>query len=151
MEGNVFIEFEIIKNSDLQELKTELDKLIGAGHKIYTWSKKITPLEMRRYCVINGINRNKNELNEHKKVLELREKRKTYKEIAEELNLKEDKVSYYINTQMFDKWVIDDWIVDYYKKDSSVYSKVDFVVDSDPKLVERFEKSGIKGNVLTKL
>jgi hypothetical protein len=55
------------------------------------------------------------------------------------------------NTPFFKAWKLDDWMTNYYTKDSAVYSKVDIVVDNDPKVVARFERSGHKAKLIDKL
>lgn len=44
-----------------------------------------------------------------------------------------------------------DFIWNFYKKDSFHYSKVDVIIDSDEKLVNKFKARGIHGNVLTSI
>lgn len=151
MEENVFIDFSIIQNSDLQELKSEFDKLIIAGKKIFIWSKKALPSEMSRFCKNIKIQRDPEEINLHKEVLASRAKRNSYKDIADDLDIDIGKVSYFANIRLFEEWNLDDWIIDYYKKDSSIYPKVDFVIDPDQKVVDRFARNGVNGNVVDKL
>lgn len=45
-------------------------------------------------------------------------------------------------------WKLSDWFVDFFIKDSSIYDKVDFVIDPDQRVVDRFKNFGRGGNVL---
>lgn len=148
---NIFIEFEIIKNSNILELKDEFDKLIAGGKKIYIWSKIYQPQQIREYCQNIKIKRSSKEINDHSRSIELRKQNKSYSSIAEELNIDVNKVSYYLNTTLFEAWKLDDWITNYYTKDSAVYSKVDIVVDNDQKVVNRFKRTGHKATLINKL
>jgi len=95
--NNIMIDFSILLTGDIEVLKQEWDILIGAGKKIYLWSKTVTPIDMCIWC-------KKNE--------------------------------------------IFDYIWDYIIKDSTNYSKADFVIDKDEKFVNRFKSRGIPGNIV---
>ena len=69
---NVFIEFQVIKNSNLNSLYQELDLLIAAGKRIYLWSKDITPLEMSIFAKQLDIPIPEEELTLHKSAWELK-------------------------------------------------------------------------------
>ena len=86
-----------------------------------------------------------------KKIKELRLQKKPYKEISEETNTPLWKIGFYLSMKEDKVWTLDDWIKDYYKKDSSVYPKADFVIDPDEKFVNRFQTSGRDGNCIEKL
>jgi len=94
---NIFIDFDIIKASNIHTLKGELVRLIDAGKFIYLWSKSVHPALIKQWC--------------------------SEKELL-------------------------DYIWGYEAKDSFVYSKVDFVIDPDQKVIDRFNHAGIPGNVL---
>ena len=47
---NVFIEFQIIKESIIDSLVEELDVLIAAGKQVHLWSKTVSPAAMQKYC-----------------------------------------------------------------------------------------------------
>jgi len=94
---NIFIDFDIVLNSDLDALKSEWALLIAAGKLIFVWGRQHSPAHMKRWCKENGLY---------------------------------------------------DYVWNYEFKDSSIYSKVDFIIDSDAKLVERFRNKGIPGNVI---
>ena len=97
---NIFIDYDIIINSDVDNMIKEFDLLIAANNYIYVWSSK-RPVE--------------------------------------EVQLKIKELGLY------------DYIWGYKTKDSFNYSCVDFIVDSDEKLVNRFKKNGIDGNVVSKI
>lgn len=75
----------------------------------------------------------------------------SYDEISEKTGVKPRRIGFFAAVNPHKQWTLDDWIVDYYKKDSSVYSKVDFIIDPNSKIVERFSRIGIPGNVIEKL
>lgn len=52
---NVFIEFSIIQNSELDAVKKELELLISFGKLIYLWSKTTTPTEMLDWITNNNL------------------------------------------------------------------------------------------------
>jgi predicted proteasome-type protease len=97
---NIFIDFDIILNSNVDEVKRELDLLIYSNNLVYVWHKTYSVEEMAY----------------------------TAKELG-----------------------IYDHIWGYKVKDSFNYSSVDFIIDSDEKLVNRFHKKGIPGNVVKNL
>lgn len=97
---SVFIDFSILLNSNLDNLKKEFNLLLKNNQRIYLWSKTISVNKMIAWCTKNNIH---------------------------------------------------DYIWGYREKDSSFYSCVDFVIDPDPKFVQRFGNKGIKGNTLTKI
>lgn len=149
---NVFIEFEVIKRSDPNSLYQELDLLIAAGKRIYLWSKNETPEVMEAYARKLEIPIPKKDLEEHKVCWELKNKeRLAYQEIADKMGITLKKVSYYVRNNPDRKWTLDDWIMDYYQKDSSVYPRVDILVDNDPKVVERFKRAGRDANLVEKV
>lgn len=149
---NVFIDFQIIKNSQPISLSKELDVLIASGKSIYIWSKTVSPKEMKQYCSKIIIPTPEEEKKLHQKVFILRHKdHKTYKEISDALNIPIGKVSYYTKTDPLKEWILDDWIVSYEIKDSQIYPKVDFLVDNDEKLVQRFKRAGRPANLITKV
>ena len=49
------IEFQILKETDIKELKVEWDMLIHAGKKLYLWSKTVQPETMCQWCKDNGV------------------------------------------------------------------------------------------------
>lgn len=150
-ETNVFIEFDIIKRSDRTELMKELDLLVAVGKRIYIWSKTIDPERMSDFCRKYEMPVPEKEKDEHKKVWDLRRKGKTYKEIADLANVQVEKIGFYARTDPSRQWVLDDWILGYHKKDSSIYPKVDVAVDSDKRLVNRFKRAGRSANYVEKL
>ena len=150
MEGkNIFLDFEIILKSLPAKLKKELDVIIQLNKDIYIWSKKYTTKEMQEYC--KSIKFENEEKEEHKKVIELRKESKTYEEIKNQLNIPIWKIGFYLSTDIKEHWELDDWIKDYMIKDSSIFQKVDFIVDPDKKLVDRFKSRGIDGNCLSEI
>jgi hypothetical protein len=150
VEGNIFIDFSIIQKSNPSKLKDELDLLVSLKNKVYLWSKTIDLVTMRRYCLsIKYSNIEDKEL--HKKVIELRAKKKQYSEISKETSLPIWKIGFYLTTDPEKEWTLDDWIKDYVKKDSAIYSKVDFIIDPDKKIVDRFKSRGIDGNCIEKI
>ena len=148
---NIFVDFEIIINSDQEKLKTELDILIVLKNKVYVWSKEYLPQQMKEYCSKKVIPISKEEFETHLKIRGMRVQKKSFKEISEATKVPVWKISFYLKNDPDKPWTLDDWIVDYYKKDSSVYSKVDFLIDPNPKLVQRFERIGIPGTIIEKL
>lgn len=149
---NVFIEFQIIKNSPIDSLSKELDILIAAGKRIHLWSKTVSPEDMEKYCKSVKVPVPKEEKELHEKIWKLRHvDRKTFSEISSILKVPISKISYFSRTSPKEGWTLADWIVSYERKDSSIYPKVDFVVDTDPKLVERFRRAGRIANLLTKV
>ena len=149
---NVFIEFQIVKDSQLSSLLGELDILIAAGKKIHLWSKTVDPKTMETYCKSIKIPTPPIEKELHQKVWLLRHKdRKTFGDIANFLGIPIPKVSYFSKTDPTREWVLADWIYSYEKKDSSVYPKVDFLVDNDQRLIDRFKRSGRIANLVTKV
>lgn len=105
---------------------------------------------MRTYCLnIKFDNPAEREL--HKTIIELRKEKKTYKEISEKTNTPLWKLGFYLSTNINKIWTLDDWIKDYYKKDSSVYQKADFVIDPDQRFVDKFQIAGLNGNCIEKI
>jgi hypothetical protein len=144
MEGpNLFIDFNIIKKSKLAAIVEEFDKVIRVGKSIFVWSKETSIDEMSSYCKSQVIVRSPKEVEVHAKCHELRIAGKIYKEISDELKIPVSNVSYYITTDPFRDWLLDDWIQDYLAKESNNYQKVDVLVDNDPKVVARFLRNGI--------
>lgn len=144
---NIFLDYEIVLKSSPISLKNELDILVQLKNEIFVWSKTIHPLIMRKYCLSKTFE-NKEEKEKHKQILELRSHNKPYKEISDIVNIPIDKIGFYISTDINKIWSLDDWIKDYLVKDSSIYQKVDFIIDPDLKLVERFKSKGIDGNCI---
>lgn len=166
---NVFIDFKIVKDSDKEELCEDFDLIISKGRRIYVWSKEVSPQDMKKYCESIKINvKSQKEIQLHKKCLELKQERvkvsreiededgtskevtlyknRTYKDIADELGIDVKKVGYFVRTDPDREWVLDDWIVGYYPKDSSTYQKADIVIDPNGVLVEKFRRSGRLAN-----
>lgn len=52
---NVYIEFDIIKNSNIETLITEFKYIIGKNRVIIIWSKTVTIAEMITYCINNNL------------------------------------------------------------------------------------------------
>jgi len=150
-ELNVFIDFDIIKKSNLDSLYKELDLLIITGKKIYLWSKTVSPSKMKEYCDSITVSPADYSKEIHTKAIGLRIKHKTYKEIADELNIPVRMVGFYTKNDPEKKWKLSDWIIDYHTKDSSVYEKIDYLVDCDKKLVERFQRAGRKATLIEKV
>ena len=100
LNSNVYIDFGIIMDSDIDSLKTELDMLIAAGKHVFAWHKTTSVEEMAYVAKTLGIY---------------------------------------------------DYIWGYKVKDSVHYSGVDFIIDQSEKLVDRFKRQGVPGNVLWKL
>lgn len=152
MEGkNVFIEFEIIEMSNPDILYKELDILLAKKLRIYTWSKSVPPIIMRDYCKKTTINIPKEEKERHQKAYDMRYDGATYKDISDATQIPTDQLGWYLSNKPNRQWVLDDWIADYYIKDSSIYQKADAIVDCDEKFVDRFKRRGIPGNVLQPL
>lgn len=151
-DSNVFIDFEIIKNSSIEGLREELDTIIKLRNKIYVWSKQYTPSEMRKYCLKTKVDTSEQEKELHKECFQLRNVEcLSYNEINEKTGVPIKQIGFYAAVTPDKKWTLDDWIVDYHNKDSSMYQKVDFIVDSNERLVERFRRTGIEGNVIDKI
>lgn len=55
MKSKVYIEFDIIRNSNITSLKTELGYLIGLDQYIIIWSKTFTLNQMIEYCTTNDL------------------------------------------------------------------------------------------------
>lgn len=128
---------------------TELDKLVALKNNIYVWSKTISIVEMRTFCI--NIKYDLNETETHLKIIELRKQKKSFKEISETTGVLLEQISFYLTTDPNKQWTLDDWIKGYFIKDSSIYQKVDFVIDPDPKFVNRFKSKKIDGHILEKL
>lgn len=148
---NTFIDFDIIKKSNHKLLVKELDLLIYAQREIYIWSKINSTQDMEKYCNSIKIPVPENEKLEHEIVKLKRIKAVPYAEIAEFLKISIDRVSYYSNTDLFDHWLLSDWIKGYYIKDSTSYQKADYVIDPDVKFVNKFIASGRSGKVIEKI
>jgi len=148
---NVFIEFEIIRESIPSLLSKELDILIAAGKRIFVWSKDISPTMMRLHCANTPVDIPKEEREKHKKAFDMRYDGATYQEISEATKIPVEQLGWYISNDPTRQWNLDDWIADYYVKDSAVFQKVDAIVDVNERTVERFNRRGIPGNVLEPL
>lgn len=127
----------------------ELDQLIALKNNIYLWSKTITPEQMRLFCL--KIRFDLQEKDTHKKIIDLRKQKKSFKEISDETNVCIEQIGFYLTSDPNKIWTLDDWIKGYLVKDSSIYQKADFIIDPDPKFVNRFQLKGLDGNVLEKL
>mgnify|MGYP006282605577 CR=1 FL=1 len=46
---NVFLDFSIVLNSDIEALKKEFDLLIASGKLLYLWSNDYTPGDIRKW------------------------------------------------------------------------------------------------------
>ena len=97
---NVYIDFHIIQNNNINALIEELKIIIGMGKVIIVWSKTHMLEEMLSFCITNGLN---------------------------------------------------DYIWDYKLKDSFLYSSVDFIIDNDKKLVDRFIRKGKMANYIERI
>jgi hypothetical protein len=148
---NVFIEFKIIKESAPDLLYKELDVLLATGKRIFVWSKTVPPQLMRAHCAQTGVKLPQEELDKHSKVYEMRRELATYQEISEVTGIPVRQLGWYIATTPNRQWTLDDWIADYYIKDSAVYQKVDAIIDCEDKVVEKFKRRGIPGNTLEPL
>jgi len=152
MEGrNIFIEFEIIKLSNPIILYKELDILIATGKLIFVWSKMIPPVSMRAHCLQTKIEIPKEEEERHETAYRMRYEGASYKDIAEATQIPVKQLGWYISTKPGRHWALDDWIADYYLKDSAIYAKVDAVIDCNEQVVAKFKRRGIPGNVLAPL
>jgi len=144
---NVFIDFSIIQKSNPSSLYKELDLLIRIGKSIHIWSKSTSIKEMKEYCKTLKIAPEDYDATIHAKVFVLRHKdKRSYQSIADELGIKLDLVSFYVNSDPTKPWVLDDWIVDYHFKDSSIYEKIDILIDNDQNLVQRFKRANRSAN-----
>jgi len=97
---NVYIEFDIIRNSNPDALIEEFKMIIGLGRVIIIWSKIYSVEQMIAYC---------------------------------------------LNKEL------QDYIWDYKIKDSFFYSAVDFIIDNNKKLVDRFIQYGKLGNYIERI
>jgi hypothetical protein len=149
---NVFLEFQIVKDSDPLLLSKELDILIARGKKIHVWSKTVSEKEMKHFCTSIILPTSKEEDHLHKTIFVLRHKeKKTYKEIADRLGIPVERVGYFTKADPLRKWKLDDWIISYQVKESTVYDKVDYLVDNDEKFVERFKRAGRQATFIRKI
>lgn len=149
MDGqNVFIEFEIMKESDPIELYKELDVLIATGRRIFVWSKTVPPMGMRVFCLETQIHIPEKEKNIHETAYRMRYEGSTYQEISEATGVPIKQLGWYISNSPNRNWSLDDWVADYYIKDSAVYGKVDAIIDCSERVVEKFKRRGIPGNTL---
>ena len=87
----------------------------------------------------------------HKKATDMRYDGASYQEISEATGIETQALGWYISTDPNRQWTLDDWIADYYYKDSSVFQKVDAIIDCDERIVERFKRRGITGSVIKPL
>ena len=119
---NIYIEFDIVKNSDVKSLITEFQYMIGLGKIIIIWSKFYSIKEMLDYCSTLKI--------------EIVEK------IEETIHNDSDSdSSTNIITKEIKKTVsLAEYIWDYKLKDSFLYADIDILVDNDIKLVNLFQK-----------
>lgn len=109
-------------------------------------------MEMRAFCLKTKVPIPKEEIELHRECYKLRNVEcLSYDEIKERTGVSHRRIGFYAATSPDKTWNLDDWIADYIKKDTSMYSKVDFIIDPNEKIVKRFEKIGIPGNVIDKL
>jgi len=151
-ELNVFIDFEIIEKSDPTSLYKELDLIILAGNKIHICSKTKSIQEMKKYCnnlKISPLNYNK-KIHEQARFLRKKDK-KTYQEIASTLKISTNMVGFYVKNDPNESWVLSDWIIGYHIKDSTIYDKIDYLVDCDKRLVDKFLRAGRKATFIEKV
>lgn len=149
---NVFIEFQIIKDSDPSSLSRELDILIARGKKIHIWSKTTSVKDMQTFCKSIVLPTPPSEAELHKNIFVLRHKhKKTYKEIADRLGIPVERVGYFTQADPLRTWKLDDWVISYQVKDSSIYDKVDYLVDNDERFVERFKRAGRPATFIRKI
>lgn len=148
---NVFIDFSIVVNSDVKRLSQEFDILIAAQKKIYIWSVNVPIEDMMFFCQNTEVPTDKEEKEKAKKCWKLRKDGKTYKSISEETEVPLERVGFYVNRDPDKSWVLDDWVVDYFVKDSSVYAKVDMVIDPEQRFVDKFKRANIEGNVIQRI
>ena len=149
---NVFIDFQIILQSEINKLSKELDVLLAGGKKIYLWSKTASVQEMKEYCkhIRTPVDKKTKKLHQ-KSFLMRHQDKKTLADIAKKLDLTLSQVSYFIHNNPLHEWVLDDWIESYLYKDSSLYSKVDYLVDCNKKLVDKFKKAGREATLIERL
>ena len=148
---NVFIEFKIVKDSNPTALYKELDILLATGKRIFVWSKTVPPIIMRQHCISTLVDIPEEEIERHKKAYGMRYAGATYQDISETTDIPIRQLGWYLSNSPDRQWVLDDWIADYYVKDSAVYQKVDAIVDCEDRIVEKFKRRGIPVNVLTPL
>lgn len=127
-------------------MREELETLVMLRNSIFVWSKTMHPLQMRQFCLNIKFN-DPIEQELHKSVRQMRADKKTYKEITDTTKLPLWKISFYLTTKE-KSWSLDDWIKDYLVKDSAIYSKVDYIIDPDQRLVDRFKARGLEGNCI---
>lgn len=152
MDGqNIFIEYTIIRDSNPNELYKELDVLLATGKRVFVWSKEVPPNIMRQHCLSTKVEIPEHEKEVHKKAYEMRYEGASYQDISEATSIPIRQLGWYLSNSPDRQWVLDDWIADYYLKDSSVYQKVDAVVDCEERIVTKFKRRGIPGNVLQPL
>lgn len=148
---NVFIEFQILKNSKLSNLITELDVLIANKKLVFIWSKTELPQIMKLYCNSIEVPIPITEVNTHKEVRKLKAQGKTYKEIVEKTGVPIKEMAYFLKYNPSQKYFLSDWIIDYYKKDSSIYGKVDIIIDNDHKIIDRFLRANKEAYLIEKV
>ncbi len=152
MQGtNVFVEYRIIRESNPVLLYKELDLLLAIGKRVFVWSKTVPIVTMRLYCINTPITISEDEKKKHTKAYNMRYEGATYQEISEATDMKIDQLGWYVSNNPNKQWTLDDWIADYYVKDSSVFKKADAVVDCSQRIIDRFSRFGIPGNVLEPL
>lgn len=122
------------------------------GKKIHLWSKTVSPQLLEKFCQAVVIKPSDYNPDLHAQVRELRDKqKKTYQEISTQLKIETKDIGYYLKTDPNKPWRLSDWIVGYHVKDSAVYEKIDFLVDNDPRLVEKFTRAGRKATLIEKV
>lgn len=146
MERNVFIDFSIIEKSDLQNLVKELDVLIAAGKEIHVWSKSYTPDVMQLKCELIQVPVTDEEFKLHDTVYRMKLGGYTYTEIAEKVGKESSTLGYYGRIPPSKSLSLHNWIKGYHNKDSSMYPKVDILIDPDEKTVARFERNGYEAH-----
>lgn len=148
---NVFVEFKIIQDSNPIRLALEIDNLIAYGKKVYSWSKLVTPHQQALYCTTKIIPRPPEEKEKHRRIKEMRDSGASYEEISNELAVNAKEIGFFLKRPLNKEWSLADYFLDFYKKDSSIYPKVDVIIDPDPNLIERFKKIGIHGNIVERV
>lgn len=98
-----------------------------------------------------NVKANINDSDLFKKVRELRRQKKSFPEISTALNIPVEQIGFYLTADPNKTWTLDDFIKDYFVKDSSMYPKADFVIDPNSRFVERFQLKGLDGNCIEKI
>jgi len=140
---DVYIEFDLVLNSNKEKLLKELDVLISTGRKVHLWSRTIPENVMYAYCKKTVIPPSKDEVALHEKTRKLRRvDHKTSEEVSKMLDIPLEQVLFYDRIPL-SNWTLSDWIAGYRKKEPEFYVKPDMIIDNDEKFVDRFKKRGI--------